>query len=74
MVRLFLSMMFADPLWALHKRYATTASGNTVSSHLLASLGFDLDGVMREHYWFATEIQDQLCYSMLKREWDQQTV
>lgn len=32
-------------------------------------IGCHLDGIMREHYWFEAEIQDQLCYSLLSREW-----
>ena len=69
MVRRFLSAMFSDRVWYLHKLYATTASGNIPSLRILAGLGFHLDGIMREHYWFGTEVQDQLCYSMLAREW-----
>ncbi len=69
MVHRFLAKMFADRIWPLHKLYATTASGNIPSIRLLEGLGFHLDGVMREHYWFETEVQDQLCYSLLAREW-----
>ncbi len=69
MVQRFLTKMFADNVWLLHKLYATTASGNVPSIRVLEGLGFHLDGVMREHYWFATEVQDQRCYSLLAREW-----
>ncbi|NMP23686.1 GNAT family N-acetyltransferase [Sulfobacillus harzensis] len=69
MVRRFLSVMFSDGIWRLHKLYATTASGNIPSIRLLEGLGFHLDGIMREHYWFETEVQDQRCYSLLAREW-----
>ena len=30
---------------------------------------FNLDGVMREHYWFEDRVEDQLVYSLLSREW-----
>lgn len=70
MVQRFLSMMFADPVWPLYKLYATTASGNLPSIRLLEGLGFHLDGVMREHYWFETQVEDQQCYSLLAREWN----
>lgn len=69
MVRQFLSVMFADNVRPLHKLYATTAAGNIPSIRLLEGLGFHLDGIMREHYWFEAEVQDQLCYSLLEREW-----
>lgn len=69
MVQRFLLKMFADSAWPLHKLYATTASGNVPSIRLLEGFGFHLDGIMREHYWFETEIQDQLFYSLLAREW-----
>lgn len=69
MVHKFLDVMFSDRDWPLHKLYATTASGNEPSIHLLEGLGFQLDGTMRDHYWFETEIQDQHCYSLLAREW-----
>lgn len=69
MVQRFLTKMFADNVWLLHKLYATTAAGNVPSIRLLEGLGFHLDGILCEHYWFETEIQDQLCYSLLAREW-----
>lgn len=69
MVRRFLITMFADSVWPVHKLYATTASGNVPSIRLLEGLGFHLDGTMREHYWFEAKMQDQLCYSLLAREW-----
>ncbi|EPZ52839.1 hypothetical protein N007_19215 [Alicyclobacillus acidoterrestris ATCC 49025] len=28
-----------------------------------------MDGTIREHYWMGDEIQDQLHFSLLKREW-----
>lgn len=69
MGRRFVSAMFSDTVWPLHKLYATTASGNIPSIRLLEGLGFHLDGIMREHYWFETEVQDQWCYSLLSRDW-----
>lgn len=69
MVATFLSYMFSDPVWSLNKLYATTASGNQPSVRLLQHLGFHLDGVMREHYWFPSGFQDQWHFSLLKREW-----
>ncbi|UNO47848.1 GNAT family N-acetyltransferase [Alicyclobacillus acidoterrestris] len=39
MLRQFLHAMFEDAEWNLHKLYATTASGNQVSIHLLNRFG-----------------------------------
>ncbi len=69
MVQRFLFLMFSDGIWQPNKLYATTASGNTPSIRLLEGLGFHLDGVMRDHYWFGASVQDQHCYSLLAREW-----
>ena len=69
LVKAFLNAMFQDDVWQLNKLYATTASGNIPSVTLLERLGFHLDGVIREHYWIAGHVQDQLHYSFLKREY-----
>lgn len=71
LVRKFLNMLFQDTEWQLNKLYATTASGNVPSTRLLQGLGFHLDGTIREHYWIKNQIQDQLHYSLLKREYAQ---
>ena len=69
LVKTFLNVMFQDNSWQLNKLYATTASGNIPSVKLLERLGFHLDGIMREHYWIAEHVQNQLHYSFLKREY-----
>ncbi len=71
MLTAFVSAMFQDEVWDVHKLYATTASGNVPSVRLLKSLGLHLDGVIREHYWFEEGLQDQWHFSLLKREWRQ---
>jgi RimJ/RimL family protein N-acetyltransferase len=68
MLRLFLNEVFHNPDFPLSKIYATTAAGNIPSIKLLERAGFQLDGRIREHYWFAHERQDQLHFSLLKRE------
>lgn len=69
MVTRFLHSMYTDEEWDLHKLYATTASANHASVKLLKRLGFHLDGILREHYFIGDQIQDQLHFSLLKREW-----
>lgn len=68
MLQMFLDRMFNDPEMIISKMYATTASGNLPSVKLLKRLGFHLDGIIREHYWFGDERQDQLHFSILKKE------
>lgn len=70
MLQQFLHSMFQDKTLNLHKLYATTASGNKPSIGILEGLNFKLDGRLREHYWIEDDIQDQLHYSILKREYD----
>lgn len=67
-VEQFLNMMFDDDEWVLNKIYATTASGNVSSIKLLKYFRFHLDGRLREHYWIAGQVQDQLHFSLLRRE------
>lgn len=69
MTSAFLEKVFSNTDLDLHKVYATTASGNKPSQKILNFFGFKLDGVMRDHYWFKSEKQDQLIYSLLKNEW-----
>lgn len=70
LIKMFLNIMFQDNTWQLNKLYATTASGNFPSVKLLECHGFHLDGVIREHYWIEGHIQDQLHFSILKREYN----
>ena len=74
MVSMFLECMFDDAELKLHKLYATTASGNIGSIKLLDGFGFQLDGKLRDHYWIREEIQDQLHYSLLKKEWENRVI
>jgi [ribosomal protein S5]-alanine N-acetyltransferase len=52
----------------LNKVYAQTASFNTASVHLLQSLGFRLDGTLRQHHFYRGTLHDDLIYSLLKFE------
>lgn len=66
---LLLKEIFNEPIFNLNKLYATTASGNINSIHLLESKGFSRDGIIRSHYWFEDRIEDQHHYSLLKSEY-----
>lgn len=66
MMSLFLQDIFETT--DLNKIYATTSSINEASKIVLVKHGFQLDGVMREHYFINDTYYDQLCYSLLRRE------
>lgn len=64
----FLEDIFDNSQLRLNKIYATTSSANIASIELLEKYNFKLDGRQREHYWIGDKIEDQLIYSLLKRE------
>lgn len=54
----------------LNKVYAETADFNSGSIRLLESVGFKLDGRLRNHHYFNDEFHDKLNYSLLRFELD----
>ena len=76
LLSLFLDTMFNFQKMNLNKIYAETYEGNIGSVKLLEHFGFQIDGRMREHYWFENgKIKyDQLIYSLLRREWERRIV
>jgi RimJ/RimL family protein N-acetyltransferase len=54
----------------LNKVYAETADYNSSSIRLLESVGFKLDGRLRNHHYFNDEYHDKLIYSFLRFELD----
>ncbi len=55
----------------LHKLYCQTAAFNIASVKLLEKLGFQRDGVLREHHELVGELWDDYIYSILRREWQE---
>jgi ribosomal-protein-alanine N-acetyltransferase len=53
----------------LNKVHAQTSSTNEASTKLLQTLGFQRDGVLREHHLFDGTLRDDFIYSILAREW-----
>jgi RimJ/RimL family protein N-acetyltransferase len=53
----------------LNKVYAQTASSNTASTKMLEALGFQRDGVLRQHHMEDGELRDDFVYSILLSEW-----
>lgn len=74
MIKEFIDTAFMNEATNLNKLYATTASGNRPSIKLLDHFGFELDGRLREHYWFENDVQDQLVYSLLRKEWKESKI
>jgi len=72
MLSLFLKTMFNYEKMNLNKIYAETYEGNIGSVKLLKHFGFQIDGRMREHYWFdnGKVKYDQLVFSLLRSEWE----
>ncbi len=53
----------------LHRIEADTEPKNTRSNHLLESLGFQREGLLRERFRHPDGIQDSLIFGILKTEW-----
>jgi len=58
----------------LNRVQATVDSGNTKSLRLLHRLGFRKEGVLRQNSYFNGQFRDDVCFSMLKKEWTSQDV
>ena len=72
LLKLLLSTVFSENyFWKINKIYGETCEINIGSKKLFESLGFHLDGIMREHYWFGEKKYNQLVYSILKTEFNQ---
>lgn len=54
----------------LNRVYAQTASINKASVRLLDSLGFQLDGTLRQHHYYQGQLYDDLLYSLLRFEYN----
>jgi ribosomal-protein-alanine N-acetyltransferase len=58
---------------ALHRIEATTHTENRRSQRVLEKLGFEREGLLREYYFRDGVYNDQILYSLLRREWNAQT-
>jgi RimJ/RimL family protein N-acetyltransferase len=66
-------MDFAFNHCLYHKVLATVTDGNIASSNLLASLGFKLEGKLRDNYQINGKWCTDLKYGMLKSEYISQS-
>ena len=55
----------------LNRIEATTHTENQRSQHVLAKLGFQKEGLLREFYCRDGLYNDQVQFSLLHREWQQ---
>jgi len=55
----------------LHRVEATTHTQNERSQRVLAKLGFRREGILREYYCRDGIYNDQVLFSLLRREWQQ---
>ncbi len=53
----------------LNRIEALVGSKNYRSINLLNKLGFQQEGILREHCYWNGDFQDEICFSLLKREW-----
>ena len=65
---LYLTYIFADP--KIRRVYVTVISSNRRAQQLIEEVGFQKEGVLRQHSVLASgEICDFYYYGMLKEEW-----
>jgi len=69
-VALLLGYLFGG--LGMNKVYAQTAASNTASTKLLEALGFQRDGVLRQHHLHEGALHDDFVYSILLSEWQKQ--
>jgi ribosomal-protein-alanine N-acetyltransferase len=54
----------------LNRIEALIGPGNLASLTLVRKLGFTEEGTLREHYYRYPSIEDSVCFSLLKKEYD----
>ena len=68
MINAMLKKAFED--MKLNKVWLEAYSDNNVGRHLYESIGFKIDGILRQHHKEDRGIMDQVQYSMLKGEYE----
>jgi len=61
-------LSFGFEILALNRIYAFVSVHNAASNHLLETLGFSLEGVVREKHYYKGKYYDHNLYSLLKSE------
>ena len=69
-VSLLVDKVFAET--ALRKLIAFVHDENQASRRVLEKLGFQEEGLLREHYMIGGEPKDEIIYGLLRREWSEQ--
>ncbi len=65
---------YAFTEWKLNRVELCIGVENTKSRTVAERLGFQLEGVFRERYWVNDHFNDQVVYSVLRREWRTDTI
>lgn len=71
MVKDCIDHLFKDKKLNLNKLYCQTAAFNKPSVKMLESLGLKKDAILREHHELDGELYDDLVYSILRSEWEE---
>lgn len=69
-VRLLVDKIFAET--PLRRLIAFVHDQNQASCRVLEKLGFQEEGLLREHYMINGEPKDEVIYGLLRREWSEQ--
>lgn len=62
-------LAFAFGALRLHRVVAHCVADNAASARVLAKLGFQLEGRLRDHAYYKGRWWDELCYGLLEAEW-----
>ncbi len=67
MIRAFLD--YAFPRWNLNRLYCQTGAFNAASVRLLERIGFQKEGILRQHHELDGRLLDDLIFAILRSEW-----
>ena len=68
-VRLLVDRVFSET--ALRRLFALVHDENEPSLRLLAALGFQYEGVLREHFLISGRPANEVVFGLLRREWEE---
>lgn len=66
------TLNYAFTKFNIHKVFLYTNHFNERANHLYESLGFELEGILREHKFKDGELIDRCIYGLLKGDWGKQ--
>lgn len=63
--------MFGFTKYGLNRIEACVSPDDQASQNIITRLGFQKEGLMREHYHSNDEVLDSVLFYLLKREWEE---